>query len=336
MLLVLLSVSRMRVAVNWSGGKDSVLACYNAVTQGYEISTLINFVFTDFTHSRPNPVKFSSVFKYMIQDHSSSSLYNTPHKIAMLSSLALREVTKYTPNQVATPVKYVFDTVGKHMPHQVSTIVGAVRINASRRMVPHEAQPELVAMQAQAMGVPILQIPLTWVEFEDKFKETIRNMNPKDVEGGVVWGMIPPDEVLDHSRKMKKFMNLEVQYDYIYKISDSVGVEAIMPLIGKTGDQILCELVDNNFEVLVSVVNPDFVDEKWLGHRIDQDFIAYMRKLNAEEGINLVGDEFHTFVADCPLFKKRINVIESKKVSKDGYSTLEISKAELVAKDGRS
>ena len=92
-------------------------------------------------------------------------------------------------------------------------------------------------------------------------------------------------------------------------------------------------LVDNGFEVLVSVVNPDFVDEKWLGHKIDQDFINYMRKLNTEEGINMAGDEFHSFVADCPLFKKRIEVVESKKVSKDGYSVLEISKAKLVPKD---
>jgi len=323
----------VRVAVNWSGGKDCCLSCYEAVSQGYEVSTLLNFVFTDFASGRPAPFKFSRVLKYMIKDQSSQSVQNTPFKISMLSSLALREVAKRTPNQVTSPLKYVLRKVGSHTPQQVFTIVGAVRINASRRIVPHEVQPELVAMQAQAMGIPIIQSFLTWMSFEDQFKATVSKLDPKDVEGGIVWGMIPPDPLLDHPRKMKKHMNLQVQYDWINKISASVGVKAIMPLIGKTGDQILCELVEKGFEVLVLVVNPDFVGEEWLGHKIDKDFINYMRRLNREEGIHMAGDEFHSFVTDCPLFKKRIEVLKSKKVSKDGYSILDVSKAKLVAKD---
>jgi uncharacterized protein (TIGR00290 family) len=300
---------------------------------GYEVSTLLNFAFTDFAGGRPAPVRFSTVLKYMIQDQSVKSVRNTPFKISMLSSLALREVAKRTPNQVTNPLKYVLRTVGSHAPQQVSTIVGAVGINASRRMVPHEVQPELVAMQAQAMEIPIIQTFLTWMSFEDQFKAMVSKLDPKDIEGGIVWGMIPPDPVLDHPRKMKKHMNLQVQYDWINKLSADLGLKAILPLIGKNGDQILDELVEKGFEVRVVVVNPDFVGEEWLGHKIDQDFIEYMRMLNRDEGIHMAGDEFHTFVTDCPLFKKRIEVLESKKVSKDGYSILDVSKARLVAKD---
>jgi diphthine-ammonia ligase len=324
---------QLKVAANWSGGKDCCLSLYNTVMQGYQVSTLLNFAFKDFEAGRWAPVRFSTVFKYMVQDNSSTSLKNTAHKASMLSSLALREVVKRTPRQLATPLGRAFGGLGTKPSNEVTNIVGAVKVNASRRMVPHEVSPEIVAMQARAMGVPIKQVPLNWVGFEQAYKDTVRKMNPKDVEGGVVWGMIPPDPVLDHPRKMKKYMNLKVQYDWINKLNSDLGVKAVMPLMGYTGERILTELVEKGFEVLVIVVNPDFVGEEWLGHTIDKDFINYMRRLNQEQGIHMAGDEFHSFVLDCPLFKQRIKVLKSKKISKDGYSIFDMPKAELVPKD---
>ena len=38
----------MRVLASWSGGKDSCLACYKAVTQGYEVAHLVNFISRQF------------------------------------------------------------------------------------------------------------------------------------------------------------------------------------------------------------------------------------------------------------------------------------------------
>ena len=37
----------MKVFVSWSGGKDSCLACYEAISQGYEIAYLLNMVTED-------------------------------------------------------------------------------------------------------------------------------------------------------------------------------------------------------------------------------------------------------------------------------------------------
>ena len=38
----------MQVAASWSGGKDSCLACHKAVTQGYEVTHLVNFISRQF------------------------------------------------------------------------------------------------------------------------------------------------------------------------------------------------------------------------------------------------------------------------------------------------
>jgi len=34
----------MRVAASWSGGKDCSLACYRAISDGFEVSCLLNFI----------------------------------------------------------------------------------------------------------------------------------------------------------------------------------------------------------------------------------------------------------------------------------------------------
>ena len=38
----------MKAIVSWSGGKDSCFACYKALTQGYEVSCLLNFISREF------------------------------------------------------------------------------------------------------------------------------------------------------------------------------------------------------------------------------------------------------------------------------------------------
>ncbi|MBA7562821.1 hypothetical protein ES708_04474 [subsurface metagenome] len=38
----------MKVVASWSGGKDGCLACYKALTQGYEVSYLVNFISREF------------------------------------------------------------------------------------------------------------------------------------------------------------------------------------------------------------------------------------------------------------------------------------------------
>jgi len=38
----------MKVIASWSGGKDSCFACYKALAQGYEVSSLVNFISREF------------------------------------------------------------------------------------------------------------------------------------------------------------------------------------------------------------------------------------------------------------------------------------------------
>ena len=302
----------MKVAVNWSGGKDCCMAAYYATQKGYEISTLLNFTFTNY--GRETPIW---VWNYLTNDLGRS----TPRKFLAMSSLTAKAAGRRFSSKIKKSLT------------SKATSGGGAKPNPGRRLIPHEVNPAVVALQAQAMEVPIIQDETTWGEFDSQFKKTIRKLDPKDVEGGIVSGMIPPDPILDHPRKVKKAGGLMMGRGWWAKQLRDLGLNAIFPLVDKTPEELLTDMLDKGFEVILVVVNPAFIGEEWLGRTIDKDFITLARKLNKEKGVPMLGDEYHSLVLDCPLFKKRLQLVKSRKVAKDGYSVLEISEAKLVAKD---
>jgi diphthamide synthase (EF-2-diphthine--ammonia ligase) len=59
-----------------------------------------------------------------------------------------------------------------------------------------------------------------------------------------------------------------------------------------------------------------------------------IERLKADRSINPIGEfgEYHTFVVDCPIYKKSISVTKSKTVWKDAKGYFEIEGAELQPK----
>lgn len=69
------------------------------------------------------------------------------------------------------------------------------------------------------------------------------------------------------------------------------------------------------------------IKEEWLGRRFDESFIEELKKYN----FHLSGEsgEYHTFVVDGPIFKRRIKVGELEKVHVKGMWFLDIKGGEL-------
>jgi diphthine-ammonia ligase len=277
----------MRVAASWSGGKDSCLACYEAILKGFEVSNLLNFVFKD--------------------------------------------VSKWSPRKVSNLLNFVFKDVSRWSPRKVSNLLNLFFKDVSKWTL-HKADPEVIAMQAQAMEIPIVQRETAWDEFEGQFKSTIRRLDPTDVEG-VVWGIVSPHYPVDSSEKLRQYSILEAQEDWIRRVCSELRIKPITPLWGRDPEQNLVDFVDKGFEAIVVVVNAD-LGEEWLGRKIDHNFLQDIRRLKRERNIHVCGQlgEYHTLVTDGPLFKKRLEVLQSKKVSRDNYLFLDISKVELIEK----
>ena len=116
-----------------------------------------------------------------------------------------------------------------------------------------------------------------------------------------------------------------------------MSIKPIIPLWGRKPEQILTDFVEKGFEAIFIMVNAK-LGEEWLGRKIDRDFIYEMRKLNHEKKNHIYSQlgEYHTLVIDGPLFKKRLRVLQSKIVTKNNYLFLDISKVELIKKEGET
>jgi uncharacterized protein (TIGR00290 family) len=123
--------------------------------------------------------------------------------------------------------------------------------------------------------------------------------------------------------------------DYYREICEPINVKHYAPVWGKNPLTALAEMKQLGFRMLVIEVDVSMgAKREWLGKEIDDSMIQEIEKLEADRSINPIGEfgEYHTFVVDCPIYKKRINITKSKTVWKRNKGYFEIKKAELQPK----
>ena len=126
------------------------------------------------------------------------------------------------------------------------------------------------------------------------------------------------------------------QRDRVQRTAEKLGLKVFTPLWHKDQETLLKELIFNNFEVIISSIASDGLDESWLGRRLDEKMIRQLVELNKKFGVNVAfeGGEAETLVLDCPLFKKIISINDFKKEMSSEYSGVyNIKDAVLVKKD---
>jgi diphthine-ammonia ligase len=120
--------------------------------------------------------------------------------------------------------------------------------------------------------------------------------------------------------------------EYYREVCDPIHVKHYAPLWGKNPLTALDEMKQLGFRMLVIEVDVSMgANKNWLGKELDDDMLRELEKLKADRSVNPIGEfgEYHTFVLDCPVYKKRINVTKSKIIWKKSKGYIEIKKAEL-------
>jgi len=162
----------------------------------------------------------------------------------------------------------------------------------------HGIDSELICMQAEAIGIPVVQVRTTWQTYEQKFKKTIDKLKQKGIKG-IIFGDI---DVQEHK-------------EWTDRVSSELNVKAIQPLWGRKQRELLNEFINEGFEAIVVSVKSNLLIKEWLGKKVDVDFLKNLDKLN----INPCGEsgEYHTFVIGGPIFKKKIEVLIEGKTLRD-------------------
>ena len=127
----------------------------------------------------------------------------------------------------------------------------------------------------------------------------------------------------------------QYQKSRIDKICNELGLQSKAPLWHIDPQRYMEEIIELGFEVIITSVSAEGLDESWLGRKIDQKLLKDLLNLQKKFGLHLAfeGGEAETLVLDGPLFKKRLNILDSKKVWERDSGYLVIKEASLEDKD---
>jgi diphthine-ammonia ligase len=200
--------------------------------------------------------------------------------------------------------------------YEVAGLLNMVNRDAGRSMS-HGLKPELIAAQADALQIPVVQTVTTWDTYEDSFKQAVTGLVRQGVDA-VVFGDI---DIPEHR-------------EWTERVCEELGVTPIQPLWGEDPHTLLEEFIDAGFEAVIVAARADTLGRERLGRRLDAGLLDELYGMEAEGKVHPCGEhgEYHTFVTDGPIFKKRIEVETGRTVTRDGLHFLDIESCRLVAR----
>lgn len=183
----------------------------------------------------------------------------------------------------------------------------------------HGTEKDLIKLQTELIGIPLTQKEVTadMKEYEKEFKEAVLEFKDKGI-----FTMVFGDIYLDEHK------------DWVERVCGEVGVTPVEPLWARDPFGIAEEFVDMGFKAIVVSCQADKFNKDFIGRVVDREMIDELRKRSicpcGENG------EFHTFVVDGPIFRKKIEITESEAVLKEGFWKhwfLDIKKYEIRGRD---
>ena len=184
----------------------------------------------------------------------------------------------------------------------------------------HTPNIDLTALQAEALSLPLIS-RVTEGKKEEELKDLeqaiTKAITQHDIEG-VVTGAV--ESVYQASR--------------IQRICHRVNVWCFNPLWKKNQRLLLEEILQKGFNVTISGIFAYPLDESWLGKTLDKAMIEKLVALGKEFGLSPSGEggEIETSVLDAPLFKRRIEVLDSEAEARGNSGVYRIKKARLASK----
>ncbi len=183
----------------------------------------------------------------------------------------------------------------------------------------HAIKSELLDAQAQAVGASIVKNVTKPETYERQFKDALLQFKAEGVEGLVTGDIY---EVANHEE------------GWLERICREVGLKPIRPLWQGNTTEIFKEFVNLGFKATVVRTKLSLLGEDWLGRQLDEKFLSDVLKVPNVDPCG-EGGEYHTVVTDGPIFKNSIRLVETQKLSRDGYGHLEIARFEVTPKKQR-
>ena len=178
-----------------------------------------------------------------------------------------------------------------------------------KRSYSHGLAPRVLEAQAQAIGIPLIQRRARRDNYEAEFKKMLLSLKEEGISGGV-FGDIDLDE----------------HRQWIERVCGDVAVTPYLPLWGEKQEELLKEFISLGFTAIVVAAKAELFDREWLGRKVDRDFLDHLEVLKETKEVTPCGEagEYHTLVVDGPLFERRLEILRSRRVLREGRWLLSI------------
>jgi ABC transporter with metal-binding/Fe-S-binding domain ATP-binding protein len=208
---------------------------------------------------------------------------------------------------------------GKQEGHEIKALITVISENPESYMY-HVPNIELTKLQAEAMGIPIIirtskgEKEKELMDLKEAIKEAISKYSITGVTSGAIYS--------------------NYQKSRIDAICNELGIESLCPLWKNRPRDMLIEMVEHGFKVIISAVAAEGLGPEWLGKVLDIKTIDELCDLHNTCYVCTGGEggEFETFVLDAPFFNKTVKIIDGEKIWEGMSGVYNVKNAVLVDK----
>jgi uncharacterized protein (TIGR00290 family) len=199
-----------------------------------------------------------------------------------------------------------------HRTHADFDIVAMVTMfdEAVERSRSHGLRPEVLAAQANRLGLKQVIGRCTWTTYDVAFAGALRTLAADRITH-VVFG----DILFDEHRRWAEAM------------AGAAGLVAVEPLFGSSTDQLFEEWVSSKADAIIVTTRAALLDETWLGRPLRREMAAEFARL----GVDPCGErgEYHTVVTNSPLFRAPLTLDIGIRVKREDCWALDVTLAAM-------
>lgn len=171
----------------------------------------------------------------------------------------------------------------------------------------HGLHHSLIEKVSKSLNIPLYFIESSVLDdFKPVYEEGIKKIVQETKANLFVFGQI---DVADH-------------IDLFISQTQLSGAQLKFPLWGEKRDILISEFIEAGFEAIITVVNSQYLSDKFLGKKITKELISEIKELDldccGENGL------YHTFVYNGPLFSEPISFDTVNISQYNSYSSLEL------------
>ena len=171
------------------------------------------------------------------------------------------------------------------------------------RISMHGVRRTLLHQQVASLGIPLTEVAISPgasnTEYEEKMGAALVNFREQGIRK-VAFGDIFLEDLKEYRE------------DRLGKLQ----LECLFPIWKRDTRELVDSFINLKFRAITSCVNPQHLDQTFVGREIDEVFINEL-----PEGVDPCGEngEFHSFVFDGPIFDYPIPVTTGETVSRDSF-----------------